>query len=173
MAEVDSHLLESGEDPLEAFGTPDRYVARLLRSRWHTARFVAGMATGVTAGLFVGGAASARTAGEAAVSVSVGDVLLGMAILVAGAGLLPVVHNRLPHSTTRVLVMIPLAVVVTVGATAIVTTGGLDERVAFTLSPPAALAVAAGLVTVTVATAAGPYLWRWSHERVARPTGSG
>ena len=30
VAEVESHLLESGEDPMEAFGSPDEYAEQLL-----------------------------------------------------------------------------------------------------------------------------------------------
>lgn len=161
VAEVASHLAESGEEPLEAFGSPDRYAARLVRGRWHTSRFVIGMISGISGGLLLGGIASALGSSETTVDIQGENLLFGATIaLGAGAALLPAVHRRLPSTGARLLLAAALVGSATIVTAVVVPSTGLDGQVLLTLTLASAAATSLGLLAITAATMAGPYLLR-------------
>jgi hypothetical protein len=171
VAEVDSHLAESGEDPVEAFGTPDRYAALLLRGRWHTARFLIGLVAAIGAGLLLGGMAVARNFADEAVSIRASDLAFGVLLLLAAAGVtLPVVHRLLPRQGARLLV---LAILIGCGSyvSALVGNTTVNQQVLMTLSLPGVITASLALVAVVAVVTGGPHLRRWWRRSRAARTG--
>lgn len=115
VAEVRSHLDESGEDPVEAFGKPDEYAERALRGyRWPTVRFLTLMLCAVVGGSLVMRSVSALRRGQAIASVPNSELLLWVVFsLAVSVSVLPVVHRRLGNSRWHVPIFI-LGAVLTV-----------------------------------------------------------
>jgi hypothetical protein len=166
LAEVRSHLADSGEDPVEAFGTPDRYAESVLRGhRWPTGRFLTTMV------LSVGGAGVATLSllrlvdGEAVVSVRTTDLLVWAVLsLVAPLGITPAATRRFPSRGTRTAIFVPMAALAACVASYI-GSGLLNERTLVSSSPRVALSFGLGLLAAAVLIALVPHLLR----RARRP----
>jgi hypothetical protein len=147
LAEVQSHLADSGEDPLETFGTPDRYAESVLRGpRWPTARLMAMMVLAVTGGGLTSAAFSDLMDGEPVATVRTADLALWLVFaLVCPVGLLPAVTRRLPSVGTRIAILVPVAGVIA-GAAGYIADHLPEERTLFGCRPGLALAVGLGLL---------------------------
>lgn len=151
VAEVESHLAVSGEDPVDAFGLPDRYAASVLPGRWGEDAWPM-LLTAILAGL--GGWLAALAVTELAISggpvkVGVAHVLV-VAVLVAALLTIfsPAVAHRLPRTLTRLLVA--LAVVAVGGlATGLIGLTPAGEWTLVSVELPAALAVGLGLLAAS------------------------
>jgi hypothetical protein len=110
VAEVRSHLADSGEDPLDTFGTPEEYAASVLRGyRWPTARLLTLMVLAVSGAslAYIGG--SGLRDGESTVVVGITDLATWLVLaLVSPLGLLPPINRRYPSIVTRMAVVVPV-----------------------------------------------------------------
>lgn len=103
LAEARSHLADSGEDPVDAFGTPEEYAASVLRGhRWPTARALALLLLGVVGGSLATISFFALYSGEQAVSLGASEVVTWTGIVVfLPLAMSPMVYRRFPERAGR------------------------------------------------------------------------
>ena len=163
VAEVQSHLAESGEDPVDAFGRPDEYAERVLRGyRWPTARLMALMLFSVMGASLLVRSVNAVRRGEEVVSVQTAEVLFWVVFsLAVPFSMMPAVHRRLAGRRTFGLLVI---VVVSLAGGSASYLGSLlfgeDARV--TSGPWVLLAVGMGLLAAAALVAT---VWRRLRRR--------
>ncbi|QSB13436.1 hypothetical protein JQS43_17735 [Natronosporangium hydrolyticum] len=183
VGEVDSHLRDSGEDPVAAFGLPDKYAASLLHSWWHSVRFMLAVIALTLAGAIVANAAPAvadgfgpALAGDRPPIELSGRQLLHLLpfLLIAGVTQLPVAHSRLSQRGR-----LGAGIVTGVGGGVVVVLlgdRGLAPALVLTISPTVALAAVVGLVSAGALLMLEPQLRRWlpragGSERRREPAG--
>jgi len=156
VAEVESHLVESGEDPVEAFGLPDRYAANvLLGGRIRPARWLPPAVAGL-GGALTGLAATAPLLDRDRLVVDSNAVLV-LVVLTAAmlVVFLPAVARRFPRTLTRLIMALAVIAVAGSCVSALGYFTPLGEWVLFTLEPAVGLAIGIGMLI------AGALLARW------------
>jgi hypothetical protein len=154
VAEAESHLHLSGEDPEATFGPPDRYAASLVPDRhWHITSYI-GAAAPATAACLLAAQALRTLLGEGGdVTVRTYDLLM-LAIIVTMVVIvsLPAVgwrFRRSPWWTT-------LGAALAGGLAAFVVMLLFEDRTLWRLSAPVAFAVAGGLLAIALVLTIAP-----------------
>jgi HAAS domain-containing protein len=166
VAEVRSHLADSGEDPVDAFGQPDEYAKSVLRGyRWPTARVLVLLVCSIPGASLVTRSVGRLWGGEEVVSVQASELLFWVVmVLVTPLSLAPLVHRWLAGRPSLRLVGL-LGVGLAGGGASYLGSSVFGDRPMVTLEPWPALAVGVGLLA---ATALIVLLWRHLRRPAAR-----
>jgi HAAS domain-containing protein len=159
VAEVRSHLADSGEDPVDAFGKPDEYAESVLRGyRWPTARVLAMLLLTVPGGSIVVRSVNAWRNGEGVVPVQTDEFVFWLVLsLVISLGLMPGVHRRFAGTSSRTLTMFLVAGLAAGGA-GYLGSSLFGERAMVSFTPWLAFSVGFGLLGVAALVAVA---WRF------------
>ncbi len=148
VAEVESHLIDSGDDPIETFGLPDSYAASVVAGRWRrdawTMLLIAALAG--SGGWLAALAVSEWIISGGPVTVQLLHIfVVAVLILAVLAVFSPLLARRFPRTRTRLVIAL---VAVTLGglATGLFSLTPASEVALVHIDVPVALAVGVGLL---------------------------